>query len=221
MTVEQAVPRGLPLKERRRLSRLIAESDAPYVVLIGSWARGTQVEGVSDLDVLIGASGGASCGDWERMHVICIPPEELVKRAAEGDDVALWCTRYGVPLSGRARWARLTSQILAANPQPGFDKKFRLARRQFAYAQDLLNMGDLHAAQEELRVGLGHLARGLLIQAGVFPLSRPELKSQLSSADYAGLGDLLTSVNTAILPEKELRRALANARDSLPEESSP
>ena len=145
------------------------------------------------------------------MHVVCIPPDQLIERATAGDDVALWCVRYGIPLSGRARWEQITAHILSSEPKLRPEKKFVLAHRELGYARELLEMGDLDGAREELRIGLGHLARGLLILEDVFPLSRPELPTQLARTKHAELGAVLTAVAESSLREPELHHMLDQA----------
>ena len=56
-------------------------------------------------------------------------------------------------------------------------------------AFELLEVGDVDAASEELLFAASHVARAVLLKQGVFPLSRPELPSQLKDVDpsLAGL----------------------------------
>ena len=221
MKTELNPRRGLPLTERRRLAKVILEYDAEFVVLIGSWARGAQVESpASDIDLLVGAPSGTRCRDKKGMHVICMSSAELMQRVTKRDDFALWCLRYGIPLSGRERWMKLKHEALRDDPWPTADKKYELARRGFSYARDLFAMGDVDAAQEELRISLGHLARGTLIRKGVFPLSRPELADQLRQAgdsELAQMMDRVFSLNNeaqdivGIMREIEIRLATESA----------
>lgn len=72
-------------------------------------------------------------------------------------------------------------------------------------------MGDLDAADEEARFALSHLARAILLAAGVFPLSRPELAAQL---EEIGETDLARLLSTGLRDEPVARREL-EARLSL------
>jgi hypothetical protein len=64
------------------------------------------------------------------------------------------------------------------------------ARKRISVALELLEVGDVDAASEELMFAASHVARATLLQHGVFPLSRPELPSQLQTID-PGLARLL------------------------------
>jgi len=195
---------GLSFKQRRQLARLIANNGAEFVVLIGSWARGTQDTEVSDIDILLGKPSSARCSNDDRMHVICLSSSELVDRVLEGDDFAAWCLRFGVPLSGRRKWQTLKLQFDSQNSWPRTARKRELSRRLFQYASDLLAMGDAEAAQEELRAALGHLARAELLDRQVFPLSRPEVPNQLREAGLDTLAEALDKTATLTLSAQEL-----------------
>jgi hypothetical protein len=56
-----------------------------------------------------------------------------------------------------------------------------------AEVERLIQMGDQSAAHEQLRATLTTAARGLLLQARVFPLARKELPAQLEQAGYVPL----------------------------------
>ena len=194
---------GISLSERRRLARLISDVDADFVVLIGSWARGAQSPDSSDIDLLVGIPASALCPSVTRMHIVCVSVEELSERAREDDDFVLWCLRYGIPLSGRKRWSSLQN-LLPNAPWPLSHRKFDLASKQFGYALDLVGMGDPESAQEELKVGLGHLARGLLIDRRVFPLSRPEVPDQLRPIGLQKLASALDAAATEDLAAERI-----------------
>ena len=48
---------------------------------------------------------------------------------------------------------------------------------------DLLDVGDVDAASEEMMFAASHVARAVLLQHGRFPLSRMELPSQLEDLE--------------------------------------
>ena len=50
-------------------------------------------------------------------------------------------------------------------------------------ATALLDVDDVEAASEELLFGTSHVGRALLLKHGTFPLSRPEMPSQLKMID--------------------------------------
>ncbi|MGZ5213635.1 MAG: hypothetical protein ACXWXM_07975 [Actinomycetota bacterium] len=56
---------------------------------------------------------------------------------------------------------------------------------------------DEAAAKDEAEIALSHLARGRLLEAGVFPLSRPELDAQSRGIGEDVLARALSSTETA------------------------
>lgn len=215
MTTKTGDAPGIPYEERRRLARLIRDADAEWVVLIGSWARGTQSAKGSDVDVLVGGPARARPGPAERLHVIYLDSHQLKARALTGDDVALWCLMFGLPLSGARRWLALKDAVLALSPKPDARKKFELASRLLRYSEELLEMDDIEGAQEELQVAAEHLARGHLILNDVFPLSRPEIPSQLVSTGLGNLGSLIQTMARHDADAESLHDALRAAHDLL------
>lgn len=69
-------------------------------------------------------------------------------------------------------------------------------------AERLISVGDRDAAQSHVRATLTSAARGLLLVAGVFPLSRSELAGQLRENR---LGTLGTALDDTIYREPSLR----------------
>jgi predicted nucleotidyltransferase len=195
---------GLPIAERRELSRFLCDTEAEFVVLIGSWARKNQSPEISDIDLLVGLPSGSRSPRTRRIQPICLSSEEIVKRVSEGDDLAQWSLRFGVPLSGREGWERLKDDVLPNAPWPSSDRKFELATKELDYAGDLRAMGDHDAAQDELKAALGHLARGLLLERRTFPLSRPELSDQLREAGLGAFASLLEATSTRSLTRAEI-----------------
>ena len=176
-------PLAVGLVERKYLRRLLGATDGVGVpdamVLVGSWARGTQVDPISDIDVL--AIGGVDIpSPVGRIQVISRSAAQLRELVMAGDDFSQWSLRFGRPLSGRRLWKDLREKLLAAAPWPSGESKLALAKGRLKAAQELLAIGDVEAAEEEARYGLSHLARGLLLEQQVFPLSRPELPEQLA-----------------------------------------
>lgn len=205
--------KGLPFAERRAVSRLIRSCKAEFVVLIGSWARGCQSSATSDVDLLVGLPSGGRCEGKSRLQVICLSSSEISQRASEGDDLPLWALRYGLPLSGRRRWDALRDEVLPGAAWPNPKRRFALASRQLDYAHELAEMGDHEAAVVELNTALGHLARGVLLEKRIFPLSRPEVPDQLRAAQLDSLASLLDAAATRNLTPPQVKRSVANGRD--------
>lgn len=215
MTVE-----GLRFAERRELSRFLRDGEAEFVVLIGSWARKRQSSEGSDIDLLVGLPSGTRFSRTRRIQPICLSSKEIAKRVSEGDDLAQWSLRFGVPLSGRESWKRLKNDVLSDAPWPSSDRKFQLASKELEYAEDLWAMGDYDASQAELKAGLGHLARGLLLEGHVFPLSSPEISDQLREAGQPAFASLLDAISTRSLTKIELADFLEKGRALIDERAA-
>jgi predicted nucleotidyltransferase len=197
------------LPERKYLRQLLMEMppDQP-VVLVGSWARGTAISPFSDIDVVvIGTSPPVLAPP--RIQMMVIAPEELRRRLMIGDDFPQWALRFGVPIYGRASWDALRATLLSVAPWPDPTKKLDQAKRKRDVAKTLLDMGDVPAAEEEARFALSHLARARLLSAHVFPLSRPELPSQVGAIGDADLAALMSRANSPEpMTEQEVRNAI-------------
>lgn len=186
----------IDLSERKFLGALIRSlpSNTP-VVLVGSWARGTVIADLSDIDVLVIADQPTPTPPAE-VQVILLPEERFRDRLRRGDDFPQWALRFGLPLSGRKRWRELSDSLLQDAPWPSVGRKLGQADHKLFAVRDLLEMGDMPAAEEELRFALSHIARALLLSRHVFPLSRPELPEQLVQADLPSFARYLRRLNT-------------------------
>jgi predicted nucleotidyltransferase len=204
---------SVDLPERKYLRGLLGAADGEEktqaVVLVGSWARGTQADPTSDLDVLVIGDGEVP-SPVGRIQVINRSADELRRLVATGDDFAQWALRFGRPLKGRQLWTALREELMAIAPWPRAEPKLRLANRRLRAAEDLLEMGDLDATEEEARYALSHLARALLLARGVFPLSRPELPVQLEDIGDTELARALrASLRDQQVDRQELEACLA------------
>jgi predicted nucleotidyltransferase len=167
------------LPERKYLRRLLHTlPPTEPVVLIGSWARGTVASEWSDIDVLVVGNTHPALAP-PRLQVMTISLSELRRRLMKGDDFPQWALRFGVPIAGRRLWDRLRRELLGDAPWPDPLLKLSQAKKKLETAETLLAIGDLAAAEEEIRFGLSHVARAELLSRNVFPLSRPELAGQL------------------------------------------
>jgi hypothetical protein len=132
-----------------------------------------------------------------------------------GDDFPHWALRFGVPLSGRKAWESLRKELLPKAPWPDPERKLQQAKRKWNAAETLLAMGDVPAAEEEIRFALSHLARAELLARQVFPLSRPELSSQLEAVGNRDLARIVVRANSPQpMSEQDVREALAFVRGS-------
>jgi predicted nucleotidyltransferase len=192
------VSSSLTIEERRYLNQLLAGLVATpaSVVLVGSHARGTPRDG-SDVDLLI--VGGRDVQPARgRFQLILSSEEDLRSRLEQGDDFASWVLRFGKPLQGRSGWNNLRSRLSELDRWPDAELKFKKAARHLRTSKALLELGDEAAAKDEAEIALSHLARGRLLGAGVFPLSRPELGAQLRGIGEDALASALSSTETPV-----------------------
>ena len=183
----------LSLLDRRHLVEALSAvgRSATAVVLVGSRARGVG-DASSDIDLLV-VSSGPRLHAAGRVQIIQASEEELERRLEMGDDFAAWVIRYGKPIQGRSRWRALRDRLSTIQQWPDARIKWKKARTHVEAARSLLDLGDRDAALEEAKVGLSHLARALLLDRGVFPLSRPELPGQLTAIGERELAQAMSS----------------------------
>lgn len=161
-----------------RISELPCADDAT-VVLIGSTARGRRTWR-SDIDILfITPKPMRRWTTSPELHLHMETRRGFVRKLESGDDFAAWAIRFGKVLSDKAGWWAEVSSMPAARNWPDSSKKWHLAARRLRMAIELIDMDDLDAAEEELLTSASHVARAVLLERHVFPLSRPEISSQL------------------------------------------
>lgn len=164
------------------------------VILIGSVARSTHTS-QSDLDLLVvGDQPPVVERHPDRLHVQALTTKQFTERLRTGDDFAAWCVRYGVPLVTSSEWLKIVSSPDAAI-WPDWHKKIRHAARRLTLAATLLETGDIEAAAEEMLYAASHTARAILLKNGLFPLSRPEIISQLRDTGHERLAKLLQDLS--------------------------
>ncbi len=170
------------------------------VILIGSAARGRRTEN-SDIDILFVATENvSSIPVISGYHFKFSTEADFLRRLNAGEDFESWCLRYGITLLDRGTWARL--KAFSADVWPRWQIKVVHGIRRLFLASQLSKIGDTLAAREELVFVLGHIARGLLLQKGTFPLSRPELAAQVKEIGYPHLADLHERLRTAESPSE-------------------
>jgi len=164
------------------------------VILIGSVARSTHTS-QSDLDLLVIGDGQPLVDRHpDRLHVQALTAQQFAKRLRAGDDFAAWCVRYGVPIVAAKPWLDIVNSAEAAI-WPDWHKKVRHAARRLTLAAALLETGDIAAAGEEMLYAVSHTARAILLEARIFPLSRPEIISQLREANHERLARILEDLS--------------------------
>ena len=156
-------------------------SDSATVVLIGSSARGTTHVG-SDIDILVIHEDDRRIrldrpGD---IHLQQESRSRFLQRLENGDDYPGWALRFGIPVRAPDGWWAKQVAAEYENPHwPDWRPKADHARKRISMSGQLLDVGDVDAASEELMFAASHVARAVLLKHGRFPLSRMELTSQL------------------------------------------
>lgn len=169
--------------------------DRISIVLLGSAARKVRTDG-SDIDLLlIGTERPRVPKGFPAFHIQAARVSEFLANLENGEDLESWCVRLGVLLYDGGHWDGIVMSK-EAKQWPRWQLKVRHGVRRLFLAHNFLEMRDYEACSEEMVYALGHIGRALLLKAGIFPLSRPELAGQLQTLGYSHL---------AILHEK-LRR---------------
>jgi hypothetical protein len=160
-------------------------ADTATVVLTGSGARDT-MNGRSDIDILV-------LDDVERRIRLNYPGDvdlqqysrsRFLSRLEDGDDYPCWALRFGIPMRDPDGWWAKHVAAEFDNPHwPDWRPKVDHGRKRMILASELLDVGDVDAASEELMFAASHVARATLLKHGVFPLSRPELPSQIEGIE--------------------------------------
>ena len=166
--------------------------DGETVVLVGSCARGV-TNWRSDIDVLVLCDDGHRIGLKRPgdIHLQQNSRSRFLKRLEDGDDYPAWALRFGIPIRDPdGWWAEQAASETVAPHWPDWHPKVEHARKRTRMTSELLEVDDTDAASEELLFAASHIARATLLRDGVFPLSRPELPSQLKEVDL-GLARLL------------------------------
>lgn len=196
--------------------RALNPADNFSAIVIGSVARGTETED-SDLDLLVVSEAVLRLPQRQPpLHVHHTTVPAFLERLRNGDDFAAWSIRFGLPVTDQGLW-----RMIEARPEskqwPDWREKVPLAARRLLLGAELLRIGDVEAASEELLYALSHVARGLLLRADVFPLSRMELAGQVVDLGYPELGRLIMDLIHDGTGNGVARRAQLYARKLLSE----
>lgn len=184
------------------------DEDVRVVVGIGSAFR--DVDSAADIDLLVAylqepAPFGPVPID---VDVRLVPVDRLRTLALQGDHLVGWGLTYGVLLLDKdGDWQRLLEELDQQVPLPDRSGALEHARRAKRLHTELLDLGDEEAAREQLLVVLTHIARAMLVDAGIYPPSRPELPSQLR-----GIGEdtLARALEDTMRAQKSPRDVLAS-----------
>jgi hypothetical protein len=115
----------------------------------------------------------------------CSQAETLIK---EGQELLGWVLQFVELLCEKDDyWTNLRAQWLDRMPFPSATVAEDRVKRAWHLYQQLSEMGDEDAAQEQRLVALTQEARACLIRHSVYPASRPELPGQLRAIHELGL----------------------------------
>lgn len=186
---QSAEQRAITAKLMSRALDLGAEGFA----LTGSTARSRRTA-ISDLDYhVIGQRPDLSDlpGD---VDVVAVSSTRFLEQLRARDDYPQWTLRWGCILYDAGVMRDGARLVVGESIWPDGYRKLASLPDHRRELERLVSMGDRDAAQEQARATLTTAARGLLLQAGVFPLARSELSSQLEHAGFERLAHILGAV---------------------------
>lgn len=161
------------------------------VTLTGSTARRRRTL-VSDLDYhVIGRR--PNVGDLPAdIDIVATSAERFHEQLLDRDDFSQWTLRFGCILHDTGVLWSGVRLVVAEQLWPSGDRKLASLADHCRELRRLVAMSDRDAAQEQARAALTAAARGLLLSAGVFPLSRSELPGQLDKIGCCDVAAVLT-----------------------------
>jgi len=192
-----------------------SNSNVPLsVILIGSAARNAATA-ESDLDLLVLSQDGLKIVPTPGpLHVQTMTVTKFRERLQNGDDFAAWCVRFGIPIVRSALWDELLGSP-EASEWPDWRQKIEHAARRLLLASSLRESGDLDASAEELTYAVTHVARAILLMSKVFPLSRPEIITQLKELGYPKLSEALVELSFGDRTDRGIKRTIVYVKKLL------
>lgn len=179
------------------------------VLLLGSSARRTQTWR-SDIDILVITLHETA--RWRvpaEVHLHVETRDKFIARLLAKEDFPAWALRYGVVVHDSDNWWKSIQQ----NPNlssiwPDWRLKLPQARKRLEKARELLTIGDTEASTEQLLLASALAARAILLKAGIFPLSRPEIPSQSTLSKDLPLANALRALESENQTEEKLHALL-------------
>lgn len=189
--------------QRRVTEEILSRSraaGAEAFALTGSTARDRRT-GISDLDYHVLGHRPRYEDLPAEVDIYAGGPEHFWAKLRSGDDFVQWTLRFGCLLFDTGVFRAGLQAIATEDIWPDPQLKFARLPEHVGLASRLIRMGDRDAAQAELRAALTTAARGVLLEARVFPLARSELPVQLRTL---GNERLATALEAAIHAERSL-----------------
>lgn len=185
--------------------KIHANGENLAVILIGSFARGMATS-QSDVDLLLIADTTVAVEHTaSALHVQSFSTKEFRSKLQDGDDFALWSIRYGIPVVSSNIWNSLIARPEASR-WPDWKRKIGHSLRRLVLGAEMLRIGDTDAAREELLYAASHVGRAILLRENVFPLSRPEMITQLKEVRQDALSGVMNVLVYGDPTVNELRR---------------
>jgi hypothetical protein len=212
-------------REQRRitaelLSRAL-DAGAEAFALTGSTARNRRTT-ISDLDYHVIGPRPSRIGLSDEVDVVASGADELLRKLRSGDDYVQWTLRFGCILLDRTDIFWTAARVLAAEwPWPDTTRKRARLPSHRRHAERLIEIGDRDAAHEQVRAALTAAARAVLLDAGIFPLSRTELPGQLRATGFARLAAALRTSIDQVPSLRELGDLVEALGDADPAPSRP
>jgi hypothetical protein len=138
-------------------------------------------------------------------------PDHFWRKLRSGDDFVQWTLRLGCLLFDTGVFREGLRVIDTEGLWPDAESKLARVHELTQLACRLIKMEDRDAAQDQVRAALTTLARGLLLRARVFALSRSELPGQLRAIGCQDLARELAATIYHQLSLAELAEALGPA----------
>lgn len=162
------------------LAAALSDSSLVAIIAMGSSIR-PRGHRRSDFDLLLIYQGARPAIKAPlEVDVRLFSTERIETEIATGNDVLGWAIKFGIALyDPQGYWGRLQDAWRGRLPLPSAAEARRRADQSLARAVEMLNVGDDSAADDLLLAALTQFARERLINAGVFPASRPKLPNQL------------------------------------------
>ncbi|HEV7774130.1 MAG TPA: hypothetical protein VGO48_12675 [Conexibacter sp.] len=193
--------------QRRVTEVLLARAhdlDAEAFALTGSTAR-SQRTAISDLDYHVIGPRPSRAGLADEVDIVATDAGRFWEKLRSGDDYVQWTLRFGCVLFDRTGVFREGMRVLSTERLwPDTARKHARLSSHRRQAQRLIDLGDRDAAQEQVRAALTSAARAVLLDVGVFPLSRTELPAQLDAIGRMRLALALRAVIDEVLSLPEL-----------------
>lgn len=192
------------------------EAGVEAFALTGSTAR-NQRTAISDLDYHVIGSRPSRSGLADEVDIVATDVRRFWEKLRAGDDYVQWTLRFGCILFDRTGIFRDALRVLSTERLwPDTSRKHARLSSHRRHAERLIELGDRDAAQEQVRAALTSAARAVLLDAGVFPLSRTELPAQLQAIGRVRLASALRMAIDAVPSLSELAAQVEALDDAWP-----